>query len=62
MKFVGSVYTSKVSPKCGEAGTEFLKPVPNDYLQRCPLSKRVDSSEADADDPTLIERVELEAA
>jgi hypothetical protein len=36
-----------------------LQPAPNDYLQRWPLSKRVNSSKADADDPTLIERVEL---
>ena len=46
----------------GEAGAEYLKPVPNDYLQRWPVSKRVNSSKADADDPTLIERVELAAA
>jgi hypothetical protein len=31
-------------------------------LQRWPVSKRVNSSKADADDPTLIERVELAAA
>jgi putative SOS response-associated peptidase YedK len=46
----------------GEAGVEYLKPVPNDYLQRWPVSKRVNSSKADADDPSLIERVELAAA
>jgi hypothetical protein len=31
-------------------------------LQRWPVSKRVNSSKADADDATLIERVELKAA
>jgi hypothetical protein len=36
--------------------------VPNDYLQRSPVSKRVNSSKADADDQTLIEPVELAAA
>ena len=39
----------------GEAGTEYLKPAPNDYLQRWPGSKRVNSSKADADDASLIE-------
>ena len=46
----------------GERGAEYLKPAPNDYLQRWPVSKRVNSSKADADDATLIERVELAAA
>ena len=46
----------------GEAGAELLKPAPNDYLQRWPVSKRVNSSKADADDASLIERVELVAA
>jgi putative SOS response-associated peptidase YedK len=46
----------------GEAGTEVLKPAPNDFLQRWPVSKRVNSSKADADDATLIEPVELKAA
>ena len=32
-----------------------LKPVPDDFLQRWPVSKRVNSSKADANDPTLIE-------
>jgi putative SOS response-associated peptidase YedK len=41
----------------GEAGAGILKPAPNDYLQRWPVSKRVNSSKADADDATLIERV-----
>jgi putative SOS response-associated peptidase YedK len=46
----------------GEAGVEYLKPAPNDYLQRWPVSKRVNSSKADADDPSLIEGVDLAAA
>jgi putative SOS response-associated peptidase YedK len=46
----------------GETGAEYLKPAPNDNLQRWPVAKRVNSSKADADDATLIERVELEAA
>jgi putative SOS response-associated peptidase YedK len=45
-----------------DAGAEYLKPVPNDYLQRWPVSKRVNSSKADADDATLIEPVELATA
>jgi putative SOS response-associated peptidase YedK len=46
----------------GEAGMELLKPEPNDYLQRWPVSKRVNSSKADADDPTLIEPIQQVAA
>ncbi len=46
----------------GEAGLEYLKPPPNDFLQKWPVSKRVNSSRADADDSTLIEKVELAAA
>jgi putative SOS response-associated peptidase YedK len=42
-----------------EAGAEYLKPAPNDYLQRWPVSKRVNSSKADADDATLIKPVGL---
>ena len=34
----------------------------NNSLQRWPVSKRVNSSKADADDATLIEKVELAAA
>ena len=41
----------------GDAGVEYLRPAPNDLLQRWPVSKRVNSSKADADDPTLIEAV-----
>jgi putative SOS response-associated peptidase YedK len=46
----------------GEAGAEYLKTAPKDYLQRWPVSKRVNSSKADVDDPTLIDRVELAVA
>jgi hypothetical protein len=42
--------------------SEYLKAVPNDHLQRWPVSKRVNSSKADADDPTLIEQVVPKAA
>jgi hypothetical protein len=45
-----------------EAEAEVVKPAPNDFLQRWPVSKRVNSSKAYADDATLIERVELAAA
>jgi hypothetical protein len=43
----------------GEAGTEMLRPTPNDYLLRRPVSRRVNSSKANADDPTLIDRIQL---
>ena len=43
----------------GEAGVEALKPAANDVLRRWPVSKRVNSSKAPADDPTLLEEVEL---
>jgi hypothetical protein len=46
----------------GEAGVELLKPAPNDLLQRWPVSKRVNSSKAAADDPTLIDRIDIKAA
>ncbi len=46
----------------GNAGAEYLRPAPHDLLQRWLVSKRVNSSKADADDPTLIERVELATA
>ena len=46
----------------GEAGVEYLKPAPNDYLQRRPVSKRLNSSKADADDATLIKSIELATA
>ena len=46
----------------GEAGVEVLQPAPNDLLQKWPVSKRVNSSRADDNDLTLIEKVELAAA
>jgi putative SOS response-associated peptidase YedK len=45
----------------GEAGAEVLKPSPNDYLQRWPVSKRVNSSKADANDATLTEPISASA-
>jgi putative SOS response-associated peptidase YedK len=45
-----------------EAGIELLRPAPDEMLQRWPVSKRVNSSKAPADDPTLIDRIELKAA
>jgi hypothetical protein len=44
------------------AGAGTLNPAPNDYLQRWPVSKRVNSSKAGADDAMLIEAVELATA
>jgi putative SOS response-associated peptidase YedK len=43
----------------GKAGIEYLKPAANDLLQKWPVSKRVNSSRAPDDDPTLIDRVPL---
>ena len=43
----------------GGGGMELLKPAPNDTPQRWPVSKRVNSSKAPADDPTLIDRIGL---
>jgi len=39
----------------GAAGLELLKPASEDLLQRWPVSKRVNSSKAPDDDPTLID-------
>ena len=41
---------------------EYLKTVPNDYLQCWPVSKRVNSSKVDAEDATLIKQIELATA
>jgi putative SOS response-associated peptidase YedK len=41
----------------GRMGVDELKPVDNDYLQRWPVSKRINSSKADSNDATLIEEV-----
>ena len=40
-------------------GTELLKPVANNVLQRWTVSKRVNSSKAPVDDPTLIEQITI---
>jgi putative SOS response-associated peptidase YedK len=42
----------------GKAGTEILRPAANDYLQAWPVSKRVNSSRAPDDDPSLIDRID----
>jgi putative SOS response-associated peptidase YedK len=42
----------------GEAGAELLQPAPNDALRMWPVSKRVNKSAPDNDDPTLIEEVD----
>jgi len=42
-----------------DGGPALLKPAANDALQRWPVSRRVNSSRAPADDPTLIDRVEV---
>jgi putative SOS response-associated peptidase YedK len=46
----------------GDAGVEILKPAPNDYLRKWRVSKRVNSSRADDDDPTLIDEVTMATA
>lgn len=46
----------------GDAGTELLRPADNDYLQTWPVSRRVNSSRAPDDDPTLIDRVNAVSA
>jgi putative SOS response-associated peptidase YedK len=43
----------------GLAGSELLRPAANDALQVWPVSRRVNSSRAPGDDPTLIEPLEL---
>ncbi|HTE76067.1 MAG TPA: SOS response-associated peptidase [Xanthobacteraceae bacterium] len=45
----------------GKAGLELLKPAPDDLLQKWPVSKRVNSSRASDDDPTLIEEITMAA-
>jgi putative SOS response-associated peptidase YedK len=41
----------------GSGGLDLLHPAAEDALQRWPVSKRVNSSRAPADDPTLIDRI-----
>jgi putative SOS response-associated peptidase YedK len=43
----------------GIAGTEILNRAPELMLQVWPVSRRVNSSRAPSDDPTLIEEVDL---
>ena len=43
----------------GTAGLEVLKPAGDDVLQKCAVSKRVNSSRASDEDSTLIEPTEL---
>jgi putative SOS response-associated peptidase YedK len=45
----------------GNMTIEELKPIDNNYLQRWPVSKRVNSSRADSNDPTLIDPVKQAA-
>lgn len=45
----------------GDMGADELKPAPDDYLQSWRVSKRVNSSKADKDDPSLITEIELAA-
>jgi len=45
----------------GSAGKEVLVPTPQDMLVRRPVSKRVNSSRAPKDDPTLIDPIALAA-
>jgi SOS response associated peptidase (SRAP) len=42
-----------------DGGTKLLKPAADELLQRWPVSRRVNSSKADPDDETLIERNSL---
>jgi putative SOS response-associated peptidase YedK len=46
----------------GEGGAEYLNLAPNDYLQRWLVSKRANSSKADANDSTLIGPIQLALA
>jgi hypothetical protein len=44
-----------------EAGLEILGPAPEGMLQRWPMSKRVNSSQAPNDDETLTQPVNVDA-
>jgi putative SOS response-associated peptidase YedK len=46
----------------GSAGTELLRPAPENLLRVWPVSRRVNRSTDGLDDPTLLEPVELSAA
>ena len=43
----------------GKAGLELLKPAAENLLQKWPVSKRVNSSRAPDDDPTLIDKMAI---
>ena len=43
----------------GSVGAELLRPAPENLLQVWPVSKRVNRSADDNNDPTLIERIAL---
>jgi hypothetical protein len=45
--------------RLNDGGAALLKPAQDDLLQRWPVSKRVNSSKAPADDPTLIDQAAL---
>jgi len=45
----------------GSASKDMLAPAPEDMLRRWPVSKRVNSAKAPADDPALIDRIDLVA-
>ena len=47
------------TPWLNDGGAGLLKPAANDVLQRWPVARRVNSSRAPADDPSLVERVEV---
>jgi putative SOS response-associated peptidase YedK len=51
---------SDFEPWLREGGKALLKPAPNDLLQKWSVSKRVSSSRAPDDDPTLIEPIRLQ--
>jgi putative SOS response-associated peptidase YedK len=46
----------------GSAGAELLHPAPDGMLRMWPVSKRVNKSTTEGDDPTLIEEITLDAA
>jgi putative SOS response-associated peptidase YedK len=43
----------------GKGGLELLKPAAEDVLQKWPVSKRLNSSRAPDEDPTLIDQISL---
>jgi putative SOS response-associated peptidase YedK len=47
--------------RINDGGTALLKPAQNDILQSWPVSRRVNSSRAPDDDPTLIEPISVNA-